>query len=282
MDYEVLMRIFMTLNLVDFVAVSWVCSSWRKVCQDHVFWNREVLDLSKLTPQFVLSTSRMIPFLKYVLYLSGGKIGSLILNRLPLRDRILINVAKRSRNLKRLVLPAGRYLQLTEAGIDKAMEMWEGLESFTITDSEIAFSILEAMGKYCRNISEIKITCHFSAKIAMALMTYVPRLKRLSVQSTRVNKDALVNVVDHLQQLEILNVSHSFIVGGNRPENIRVFSQQEVPNILGEVSRMPSTVISCEIFCAMCQAVLAWNMAYEGRNHDEENWHDDEIPSLRV
>ncbi|XP_028769161.1 uncharacterized protein LOC114726659 [Neltuma alba] len=163
------------------------------------------------------------------------------------------------------------------------MQNWEGLESFTITDSEIACSIIEAIGRYCRrSFRELKITCHFSLKIALKLIKYVPKLKRLSLQSTRVNKDALVFAVAQLGELEDLNVSHSFIVGGDRPENITVFSQHQVPDILvGEVLRMPR-IISCGLFCNMCEDVLFWNMANEWENPEEQIWREDEILTLRV
>ncbi|KAI9110174.1 hypothetical protein K1719_019215 [Acacia pycnantha] len=281
MDYEVLMRIFMTLNMVDFVAVSWVCSSWGKVCRDHVFWNRRVLDLTKWPPQLTQSSPRMIRFLKYALYLSGGKIGSLIFNfRLPVKDRILINIARRSPNLRRLVLP-GRHLQITEEGIKEAIQMWRGLESITLTDSDIACTFIEAIGNCCRNFFELKITCHFSSKIAQALVRHLPKLRRLSLQSTRVNKDALVRAVTQLPELEDLNVSHCFIVGGNRPENIQVFSPQQVPDILAEVVRMPR-LINCQGLCAKCELVMAWNMAIERWNPEEQIWREDEIPTLRI
>ncbi|KAI9109846.1 hypothetical protein K1719_018887 [Acacia pycnantha] len=281
MDYEVLMRIFMTLNMVDFVAASWVCRSWRKVCRDHVFWNRRVLDLTKWSPQLTHSSPRIIRFLKYALYLSGGTIGSLIFNfRLPVKDGILINIARRSPNLRRLVLP-GRHLQITEEGIKEAIQMWRGLESITLTDSDIACTFIEAIGNCCRHFFELKITCNFSLKIAQALVRHLPKLRRLSLQSTRVNKDALVRAVTQLPALEDLNVSHCFIVGGNRPENIQVFSLQQVPDILAEVVRMPR-LINCQVFCAKCELVMAWNMAFERWNPEEQIWREDEIPTLRI
>ncbi|KAK4266793.1 hypothetical protein QN277_023667 [Acacia crassicarpa] len=281
MDYEVLMRIFMTLNMVDFVAASWVCSSWRKVCRDRVFWNRRALDLTKWSPQLTQSSPRMIRFLKYALYLSGGKIGSLIFSfRLPVRDGILINIARRSPNLRRLVLP-GRHLQITEEGIIEAIQLWGGLESITLTDSDIACTFIEAIGNCCRNFFELKITCNFSLKIAQALVRHLPKLRRLSLQATRVNKDALVRAVTQLPALEDLNVSHCFIVGGNRPENIQVFSLQQVPDILAEVVRMPR-LINCQVFCAKCELVMAWNMAIERWNPEEQIWREDEIPTLRI
>lgn len=96
MDHEVLMRIFMTLNIVDFIAVSCVCSSWTEVCQDYVYWNRRVLDLTKWSSVLIKSSPKTIQVLKRALYLSCGNIGSLIFNfRLPVGDEILIHVAQR-------------------------------------------------------------------------------------------------------------------------------------------------------------------------------------------
>lgn len=189
----------------------------------------------------------------------------------------------RTRNLTRLVLP-GRQLHITEEGVREAVQMWRALESLTLTDNETACAFIEAIGRNCMSFRELKITCNFSCKIAQALTMYIPKLKRLSLQSTRVNMDALFRAVSLLPELEDLNISHCFVVGGSHPQDIRVYPLQQVPGILlnAGVLRMPTRLIDCQAICSNCELVLAWNMGFERKNPEEQIWKEDEIPTLRI
>ncbi|KAI9110147.1 hypothetical protein K1719_019188 [Acacia pycnantha] len=283
MSFDVLMRIFMTLNLVDFAAVSMVCSSWRDVCRDPSFWIANTLDLSKWKhPPTPTLSSKIVSLLSSLLNLSNGHAHCLIFQfQIYLDNRDFFNIAQRSPNLKRLVLP-GLFPDFTKNGIDLALEQWKGLESLTITNTCIAPLFLEAIGKYCPNFSELKLTCHLTLNIATTLAKHVPKLKVLSVQSVRVNKNALVHVVKKLKELEILNVTHSFVVTGNRPDNTEVHPQHSISTLLKNMPRPPTTLMHCNGFCDRCQDVFIGNMMHKWRDPKEQIWCEDEIPSLQI
>ncbi|KAI9110036.1 hypothetical protein K1719_019077 [Acacia pycnantha] len=300
MSYDILLKIFMTLNMVDFSTVSLVCSSWRKACQDPVFWDGKVFDLSDMSLCSAANLSfesnndssgdepsnstRLTQFLKCALDLSCGKISCFIFNFLQsINDDDLILVAERTANLKRLVLPRSN-IQLSKTGVHKAMQLWKGLESLTLTDISIAYDIVEAIGEHCNNFSELKVTCDFGVNFANALIKHLPKLKILSLQSILVSKNALVLVANNLKDLKILNVSHSFIVGlTDDGTNMRIYSQHDVPKILGNNNMFGiSTLIRCEGICGMCLKVLQWNICTdEWKNTKEEVWRDDKIANLR-
>jgi len=56
MDYDILVKIFMSLNVMDLISVvSQVCSSWRSACCDPILWKK--LDLC-----IQISDSCMLPY----------------------------------------------------------------------------------------------------------------------------------------------------------------------------------------------------------------------------
>lgn len=171
---------------------------------------------------------------------------------------------------------------MTKRGIDLAMEQWTGLESLTLTTTYIAPLFLEAISRNCPNFSQLKLTCHLTLKISRALVKHVPKLKVLSLQSVRLNKNALVYLVKHLKELEVLNVSHGFIISGNRVNNTVVYPLHMIPQLLNKIPRKPTTLMYCDGYCAMCQEVFVSNMTNQWREPETYIWRDDEIPTLRV
>ncbi|KAI9109929.1 hypothetical protein K1719_018970 [Acacia pycnantha] len=285
MSYDVLLRIFMTLNLMDLAAVSTVCRSWRDVCQDPGFWSGNIFDLTKWTgyPRIPTSSSRIVGLLLSLLNLSNGQAHCLIYQfQLYLDNHAFNSVAKRSRNLKRLVLP-GWVPDITKTGINLAMKQWKGLESLTVTNTLVAPHFLQAIGKCCPNFSELKLTCHLTLKIATTMAKHVPKLKVLSLQSVRMNKNALVYVVKKLEELEVLNVTHGFVVSGKRyPRIIEVYPQYSLPTLLENMLRKSTTLMYCTSFCNKCKEVIICNRMKKWKDPKEQIWRDDEIPSLRV
>jgi len=104
--YEILVRIFTTLSVVDLAVASMVCKSWNLASRAPQLWAK--LDLSTLnlkglnsplTPfawKDEHSSHKMTQFLKYSSSLSGGNISYIIFNYyVYLKDVHLISIAER-------------------------------------------------------------------------------------------------------------------------------------------------------------------------------------------
>ena len=90
MDYDILVKIFMALNVMDLISgVSQVCSLWRSACCDPALWKK--LDLSNLNSNSSLyipqepyawsddqSSKNLMKILKTGLNLSQGNVNCLI------------------------------------------------------------------------------------------------------------------------------------------------------------------------------------------------------------
>ncbi|TKY65563.1 F-box/LRR-repeat protein [Spatholobus suberectus] len=108
LSYEILVRIFMSLNVEDLAVASVVCKSWNRACRDPSLWRK--LDLSQLSSYcFNIHNKRrawddkhsspkmtQFLFLKYVLSLSNGNTSCLVFDHyVYLRDEQFITAADR-------------------------------------------------------------------------------------------------------------------------------------------------------------------------------------------
>ncbi|KAK7255775.1 hypothetical protein RIF29_29194 [Crotalaria pallida] len=283
---DILVRIFMTLNVVNLVVVSMVCKSWNVASRDATLWYK--INLTRMSspwfniPKILNAWSdrylraRMARFLKYVLHLSNSKTNCLIFNSyVQLNDKLLILAAQRTPNLKRLVLSESGHL--SKRGIDLAMASWGGLQSITITSMLKDNHFFSAMGKVCKNITEVKFTCSFEEHHADDLIKYTPGLKALSIRNQMVNRDALFRVLDCLQHLEVVNVCHSLFWDTTSDlEGCDIYVHHKNLHVswLGKI-------ISCEKkICIMCNKVSNNTMREQPYDPLEELWSQDEIPSL--
>ncbi|MED6199600.1 hypothetical protein PIB30_077441 [Stylosanthes scabra] len=239
LGYELLVKIFIALNVVELATVSTVCKTWCEVRCDPKIWHK--LDLTALCykpiymPRMIGSMNpgesgeKISKVLRGVLNQSQEHIRCFVFNFYAyLRDEYLLLVAQRTPNLKRLVLPA--ICLLSKEAIEHAMSLWGGLESITITRMINHNDMFPAIGKYCKRITELKFTSGFEMAHARALIEHTPNLKFLSIQSIIVNFRALCNILENLKHLEIANMCHSLIMEKHERANkivIYTFSELE-------------------------------------------------------
>nr|XP_004493022.2 F-box/LRR-repeat protein At3g48880-like [Cicer arietinum] len=293
--YEILVKIFTTLNVMDRSLVGMVCKSWNLASRDPSLWKK--LDLTTLcTRCFYVRlipinvwideypSNKMTQFLKYASSLGGGNVSTIILNYyVYLRDEHLISLAERTPNVKRLVLPVSG--NITKNGIESAMRSWRGLESITITSivNDIAIDIFVAIGKYSLNILRLKFTCYFDLDQAEALVKYTPNLKELSIRNILVNMRGLCLVLNSLKHLEVVNICHSLIMD-NLEGGFEIYDP--IDHILKyvDVSCLKKLIICEKNSCLRCKNGRKKNV-YDYRTslpyrHLEDIWREDEISSL--
>ncbi|KAK9276286.1 hypothetical protein L1049_005817 [Liquidambar formosana] len=290
MPYDILLKIFMTLNIVDMVSgISGVCSSWRSACCDPVLW--KTLDLSQLKSDYInipsepyawsddRSSEKLMQILKNALSLSRGNVTCLIFHfYIYIKDEHLIYTAERCPGLKRLVLPA--WTKVTVEGFRKAVQMCKGLESMTVPCISSPSRIMEAISTNCKNFCELKIMCPFDMEFATAITTRLPKLKVLSLRCSMLFKEALVHILNYLEHLEVLNISHCLLLDiPQSPAPSRVFRELDA-SILEKASRLREFLTCQENSCTMCQytindeGILRWHIYEEGL------WRMDEVNSL--
>jgi len=89
--YDILIKIFLKLNVVELSVASMVCKSWNEICHNHLLWAK--LDLSRLSSNAfnipllpgawrddLVSKSKLITCLKYALRLRNNNTSCLVFN----------------------------------------------------------------------------------------------------------------------------------------------------------------------------------------------------------
>ncbi|WVZ06961.1 hypothetical protein V8G54_020307 [Vigna mungo] len=278
--YDILVKIFLCLNVVDVAVASLVCKSWNNACRDPSLWNK--IDLSRLSSYcfnipfnkvgaYRYSSLKMTQFLKHLLDLSNGNTTCIIFNFYV----YLTN--EQTPNLKRVVLPQTG--DFSRAGVDTVLSLWRGLESITITSAVSSYSMILAIGRHCKNITELKFSeGNFEEKHAVALTKYTPKLKILSIRNLPTSLKALLCVLNFFEDLEKVNICHSLILDTSYP-HIAFVDISNLRNIL------PTSIMEKLIYCerGTCLRCMNGRDTTRSRQPDgpyEDIWGEDEIASL--
>lgn len=289
MGYDILLKIFMTLDIMDLMSnISRVCNYWRLVCRDPILWG--TLDFSLLKSNYITipwqlysrddePSKRLMEILKIAFDLSRGHVTCLIFHfDMYIKDEHLIYTAERCPNLKRLILSA--WSQITVDGYSKAFKMWEGLESMTIPGIiGHPSDIMEAIGKHCKNFSELKIMCPLDLDFAIAITTFLPKLRVLSLRCSILTKVALVHIINSLENLEVLNLSHCFIEYVHSLEVVSVLEGLDT-SVIEKASRIRKFIYCQDRSCAMCQNRTDNEESLTWPVYDKEFLRMDEVSSL--
>ncbi|KAM3382059.1 hypothetical protein P3S68_007632 [Capsicum galapagoense] len=126
--------------------------------------------------------------------------------------------------------------RITRTGICSTFRTWEDLESLTMPSILNPASVIQEIGRSCRNIAELKIMGPCDMRFATALVSYLPNLKVLSVMCTALSKPFLVIILEGLKKLEVLNISHCVITKAP-PPSMRILTKLD-GSIIEKASRL--------------------------------------------
>ncbi|OAY48281.1 F-box/LRR-repeat protein At3g48880 isoform X3 [Manihot esculenta] len=292
LDTDILVKIFQSFDIFQLTSgIAHVCSAWRLACCDPLLW--KTLDLSMLKSNFIKiplepyvyvdgrSDKTLTRLLKISLNLSQGNITSLIFHfNLYVSDEQLTYTAERCPRLRRLVLPAWNRIKTT--GICKAIQKWEDLESLTMPSIANPRDLIEKIANNCRNFSELKVMGPFDVSFASTLAEYLPKLKVLSLRCSMLIKDALILMLDRLQCLEVLNISHCLLIETPAPPAPRRIIKELDQTILEKASRLREFLTCMADSCIMCQRTENDEGLMRWYKYEEGLWKADEVSSLSL
>lgn len=220
--------------------------------------------------------------LKLSMNLSWGSTKTLIFHfNLFVSDEQLTYTAERCPGLRRLVLPAWNRIKKT--GICKAIRIWKDLESLTMPSIANPPYLMAEIAKNCKNFTELKIMGPFESLFANTLISLLPSLRVLSLRCSAINRDALIAILDGLPNLELLNISHSYIVDPARgPQQRRVIRELD-QTILEKAARLKKFLTCMEIeTCVMCQRTEKDEGILRWYKYEEGQWKADEASTLHL
>ncbi|XP_060176011.1 F-box/LRR-repeat protein At3g48880-like isoform X2 [Lycium barbarum] len=181
--------------------------------------------------------------------------------------------------LKRLVMPA--WNRIKEAGICRAIRMWEDLESLTMPSIEDPACVMGEIGRSCKHFAELKIMGPCDTLFASTLVEFLPNLKVLSVRCTVLPKPALVIILDGFKKLEVLNISHCLITEGSPPAPEKILTKLD-ESILEKACRLRKFLTCMSDSCIMCQRIRNDEGLIRWYKYEEDLWKVDEVRSLSV
>ncbi|KAK9181751.1 hypothetical protein WN944_024890 [Citrus x changshan-huyou] len=292
LDNDILVKIFQSFDIFELTSgIAHVCSSWRSACCDPLLW--KTLDLSMLISNYIKiplepyvyvhghSDKQLTRILKISLSLSRGSIRTLIFHfNLYVSDDQLTYTAERCPQLKRLVMPAWNRIKKT--GICKAIRMWRDLESLTMPSIANPPYLMEEIAQNCRNFRELKIMGPFDLLFASTLNMHLPKLKVLSLRCTTLNRDALILILDGLQNLEVLNISHCLLIDVPLAPAPKKIIKKLDRIILQKAARLRKFLTCMEDSCIMCQRTKNDEGIMRWYKYEEGLWKDDEVSSLAL
>lgn len=291
MDNDVLVKVFKELNMIELAPVSQVCRSWRLSCSDPWLWNR--LDLGLLKSNFIptraspyiwvddRSDRTLTKLLRIAMALSRGNITSLIFHfNLYMKDEHLSYIAERCPHLKCLVLPA--WNRITKTGICQAIHRWQELESLTMPSIAHPPYILEEIGRSCKNFSSLKVMGTFDVQFASPIASHLPKLKILSVRCSILTKEALLFILDCMDHLEVLNISHCLLLENLTPSGRKHIIRELDQSILGKVSRLREFYHCMSQSCTACQRMTTDEGLMRWYRYEDWFWRQDEVNSLSL
>lgn len=291
LDTDILVRIFQSFNIFELTAgIAHVCSAWRMAACDPLLW--KTLDLTMLESiyikiplePYVYVNSRcdkiLNRVLKISLSLSRGNIINLIFDlECYLSDDQLTYTAERCPRLRRLVLPA--WNRIKKSGICKAIRYWKDLESLTMPSIANPPYLMDEIAKNCKNFSELKVMGPCDSFFASTLVSHLPNLKVLSLRCSFLLKDALIIILDGLEKLEVLNISHCLLVEVPAAPAAKKVTRELDESIIMKASRLREFLTCMDESCIMCQrtkndeGLLRWYKY-------GKMWKDDEVKSLAL
>ncbi|KAF3599154.1 hypothetical protein F2Q69_00035867 [Brassica cretica] len=294
LDTDILVRIFQKFSIFELTSgLAHVCSLWRAACCDPILW--KTLDLSHMRSSFIKiplepyvyverrSDEALTRILKLSMNLSGGNTRALVFHfNLFLSDDQLTYTAERCPRLRRIVLPAWNRIKKT--GICKAIRIWKDLESLTMPSIANPPYLLTEIAKNCKNFKELKIMGPFEIFFANTLITYLPNLKTLSLRCSAIKREALIKILDGLPDLEVLNISHSYLVEYSvwQPQQ-KVIVRELDKTILEKASRLKRFLTCMEHeTCVMCQRTENDEGIVRWYKYEEGEWKVDEVSSLHL
>ncbi|WVZ77454.1 LOW QUALITY PROTEIN: hypothetical protein U9M48_025316 [Paspalum notatum var. saurae] len=288
MDTDVLVKIFKELNLVELSPVSQVCRLWRSACSDPLIWG--TLDFGLLKSNFIQtraspyiwvddrSDKRLARILRVAMAISCGNVNCMIFHyNLYMKDEHLHFISERSPHLKRLVMPA--WNRITKAGICQAIRRWQELESLTMPTIGQPPYIIEEIARSCKNFTELKIMGSFDQQFASAILQFLPKLKVLSLRCSKVAMDALHCLLNSMECLEVLNISHCLLLVVAPNGRKQVVHELDSP-IQERASRLREFHYCQSRSCIACQRMVVDEGIMRWYRYEDWFWRRDEVRSL--
>lgn len=117
---------------------------------------------------------------------------------------------------------------------------------------------------------------------ATSLVKYLPKLKVLSLRCSMLRKDVLIIILDGLEHLEVLNISHCLLMEVPSSPAAKLVVSELDHFILERASRLRKFITCMNDTCIMCQRTKNDEGLMRWYKYEEGLWKADEVISLAL
>lgn len=164
----------------------------------------------------------------------------------------------------------------------KAIRGWKDLESLTMPTIGNPPYFLQEIAANCKNFRELKIMGPCDIYFASSIAMYLPNLKVLSLRCSTLLRDVLIHILDSLEHLEVLNISHCILMEILPPPQNKRIMREIDPVICEKASRLRQFLTCMEDSCIMCQRTRNDEGIVRWYKYEEGLWKADEVKSLAL
>ncbi|PKA61968.1 F-box/LRR-repeat protein [Apostasia shenzhenica] len=211
MEVDCLVNVFARLGLDDLtLSVPFVCKSWLAAALDPLCWKKldfrrlELLPWSHFPKSFTLHYS--LPFFSFTYLLRFAvcrSCDSATELRFPLKTTSvedLIFASNKCPNLKSVALPV--LSPDEEEQIPNLIRSWKNLERLQMEIKPSNFSeLLKSISRHCRRFSELRVSGSIREEDAMAIVGFLPRLKKVDLSRSYLPKAELMIILNGCRKL---------------------------------------------------------------------------------
>lgn len=170
--------------------------------------------------------------------------------------------------------------RITKTGICQAIQRWEKLESLTMPTIAHPPYIMEEISRSCKNFSQLKIMGTFDVHFASAIASHLPKLKVLSVRCSIITREALLLILNFMDNLEVLNISHCLLLESLSAAGRKQVFRELDHTILEKASRLREFFQCQSSICTTCQRMIKDEGLMRWYQYETWFWRQDEVSSL--
>jgi len=142
--------------------------------------------------------------------------------------------------------------------------------------------IMEEISRNCKNFSSLKIMGTFDVHFASTIASNLPKLKTLSLRCSVLSKEALLFVLDCMDHLEVLNISHCLLLESLSSEGRKQIIKELDFTIMEKASRLHEFYHCMSPSCLACQRMIRDEGFMRWYRYEEWFWRQDEVSSLAL
>ncbi|XP_071703373.1 putative F-box/LRR-repeat protein 23 [Rutidosis leptorrhynchoides] len=194
-----------------------VCTDWYKVCNDPSMW--KVINMYGMANCFAGSYTECMKLCKHVVDRSQGQLVDLIFPPRLQSDEVLMYVADRASQLKRLEMYIGsdiygRSEDLSMKSLHKALKKFPLLEELNVAFNHLSKEVIESLGRYCPLLKTLNFyqegprssSLLLNDELAMSIGENLHELRHLKLINNCISNIGLKVILDGCRQLESLNL----------------------------------------------------------------------------